>query len=66
MSLRSPCRALKVRAALDEVDPSQVADRARKAAFSSGAAAMPAAFRGGAEDYPALREARAEFAAKGD
>ncbi|CAN0201213.1 unnamed protein product, partial [Ectocarpus fasciculatus] len=55
-------RALKLRSALDKVDPSQIAERARKAAFSSGLAGPPAS-RGGGGDYPALREARAAAAA---
>ncbi|CAM9815309.1 unnamed protein product [Ectocarpus sp. 6 AP-2014] len=55
-------RALKLRSALDKVDLSQIAERARKAAFSSGLAGPPAS-RGGVGDYPALREARAAAAA---
>ncbi|CAN0223958.1 unnamed protein product [Pylaiella littoralis] len=61
----SKARALKLRAALDKVDPSQIAERARKAAFSSGVTGLPVRGGGGAEDYPALRDARATAAAKG-
>eukprot|EP00903_Cladosiphon_okamuranus_P017309 g15948.t1 len=61
-------RALELRAALEKVDPSQVAERARKAAFSTRLAGVAAgaagrAGCGGGEDYPALREARANAAA---
>eukprot|EP00752_Nemacystus_decipiens_P015562 g13885.t1 len=57
-------RALKLLAALDKVDPSQIAERARKAAFSSGVGvAGPTGCVDSGEDYPALREARANAAA---
>ena len=62
-------RALKLRAALDKVDPSQVAERARKSAFSLGGALSYSQLplcRVGA-DYPALEEARrAAAAARGE
>lgn len=53
--------ALRLRAALEKVDPSQIAERERKAAFSSGVTGLPPDRHTG-EDYPALREARANAA----
>lgn len=65
MPFTQPARGLKLRAALDKVDPSQIAERARKSAFSL-AGALPASqlplCRVGA-DYPALEEARRAAAA---
>lgn len=57
-------RGLKIRAALDKVDPSQVAERARKAAFSFGGALSDSQLpECNGLDYPALREARQVVAA---
>lgn len=60
---------MKLRAALDKVDPSQIAERARKSAFSLTGALSDSQFppcRVGA-DYPALEEARrAASAARGE
>lgn len=57
-------RGLKIRAALDKVDPSQVAERARKAAFSYGGALSDSQLpECNGLDYPALREARQVVAA---